>query len=137
MLEPSYLSLEYKPGINTIPDTNCSLAYMPMCAPDCDCKWCRMSEMSDHPLFKDKLDALLEEFNPHFVQMRNIAEVKRLARVRERRIARLECQVATLLASYATFSRTSLEAQVALDVNDDPAVAKARDAPQALDVAGD
>lgn len=35
---------------------------MPMCAHNCNCKWCRLSEMSNHSLFKERVDALLMEY---------------------------------------------------------------------------
>ena len=83
---------------------------MVMCAPDCDCKWCMLTEMSMHPMFKEAIDGLLEEFKPHLVTAED--------RQRQRQLTRLK-------------------PQVTLDVDDDPAVAEARDAPKALDVAGD
>jgi hypothetical protein len=33
-----------------------------MCTSDCNCKWCRLSEMSYHPLFKQRVDALMLEY---------------------------------------------------------------------------
>ena len=59
---------------------------MPMCAPDCDCKWCMLVEMACHPLFKEAIDGLLDEFKPHFMTA--------MDRQKRRQIARLEAQVA-------------------------------------------
>ena len=81
-----------------------------MCAPDCDCKWCMLVEMAGHPLFKEVVDSLLAEFKPHFVTAED--------RQRQRRL-------------------TGLEAQVALHVDDEPAVPEPGLAPDALHVLGD
>jgi len=35
----------------------------PICAPDCNCKWCRLSDMSVHVRFKERVEALLAEYN--------------------------------------------------------------------------
>ena len=35
---------------------------MPICAEDCDCRWCKLSDMSCHPLFKERINALLLEY---------------------------------------------------------------------------
>ena len=80
-----------------------------MCSPDCDCKWCMLVEMACHPLFHKVIDGLLDEFKPHFLT------------ADERQRQRL----------------TRLEAQVALHVDDDPAVDEPRGAPYAQDVVGD
>ncbi len=92
-----------------------------MCAPDCDCKWCVLTEMSMHPLFKDVMDELLEEFKPLFVEMRGTREENRRACIKlERNRA------------------TSVESElVALDENQDSAVAEAGDAQKATNVADD
>ena len=82
---------------------------MVMCAPDCDCKWCMLVDMADHPLFKEAIDGLLDEFKPHFVTAED--------RQRQRRL-------------------TGLEAQVALHVDGDAAVAEPGLAPDAVDVVG-
>ena len=34
---------------------------MPLCAPDCDCRWCKICTMAYHPLFKERVDALIAE----------------------------------------------------------------------------
>ena len=39
---------------------------MVMCAPDCECKWCRLQDMAEHPLFQESVEELLEEFRPYF-----------------------------------------------------------------------
>ena len=39
-----------------------SVIRMPMCASDCNCRWCRLSDMSHHLLFKERIDALLLEY---------------------------------------------------------------------------
>lgn len=36
---------------------------MPMCVSDCNCKWCIMSDMTNHPLFKERMDALIKEYS--------------------------------------------------------------------------
>ena len=36
---------------------------MPMCVHDCTCRYCKISEMAYHPLFKDRVDELLIEFS--------------------------------------------------------------------------
>ncbi len=36
---------------------------MPMCASDCNCRWCRLVEMACHPLFSERVDALLAVYN--------------------------------------------------------------------------
>ncbi len=36
---------------------------MPMCASDCNCRWCRLVEMACHPLFSERVDALLALYN--------------------------------------------------------------------------
>ncbi len=43
---------------------------MVMCAPDCICKWCMLSEIAGHPQFKERIDALLVEFAPIFIEKR-------------------------------------------------------------------
>jgi hypothetical protein len=82
---------------------------MVMCAPDCDCKWCMLVEMADHPLFKEVIDGLLDEFKPLFVTADE--------RQRRRRL-------------------TGLEAQVPLHVDDEAAVPEPGLAPDAVDVVG-
>jgi len=80
-----------------------------MCCPDCDCKWCMLVEMACHPLFIEVIAGLLDEFKPHFMT----------ATERQRR--RL----------------TRLEAQVALHVDDEPAVPEPGLALNAVDVLSD
>jgi hypothetical protein len=82
---------------------------MVMCAPDCRCKWCRLQDMAVHPLFQESVEELLEEFKIYF---------KTAA---ERQMERL----------------TSLKAQVALHVDDEPAVPEPGLALDAVDVLGD
>jgi hypothetical protein len=43
---------------------------MVMCAHTCVCKYCKISEMAYHPLFKDRIDELLIEFEPIFTESR-------------------------------------------------------------------
>ena len=35
---------------------------MPMCSPDCNCRWCHLTEMAAHAGFRDRVDALLAEY---------------------------------------------------------------------------
>ncbi len=35
---------------------------MVMCAPNCDCRWCKICEMAYHPLFKDRVDEMITEY---------------------------------------------------------------------------
>ncbi len=35
---------------------------MPMCACDCTCRPCKISEMAYHPLFSERLDAMVAEW---------------------------------------------------------------------------
>ena len=35
---------------------------MPMCEPDCNCKWCRLLDMALHPEFSSRVDTLLAEY---------------------------------------------------------------------------
>ena len=80
-----------------------------MCSPDCDCKWCMLVEMACHPLFREVIDGLLDEFKPHFLTADE--------RQRRRRL-------------------TGLEAQVPLHVDDEAAVPEPGLAPDAVDVVG-
>jgi hypothetical protein len=82
---------------------------MPLCACDCECKWCMLTQMADHPLFMDLLDDMLDEFKPHFVTA--------IDKQRQRQLTRLK-------------------AQVALHVDGEAAVPEAGLAPDALDVVG-
>jgi len=54
---------------------------MVMCAPDCDCRWCRLTEMSMHRLFKDRVDALLAEFTPVWMDLRRTRYENMLVRM--------------------------------------------------------
>ena len=42
---------------------------MVMCASNCICKWCMLNEMAVHPQFKEKVDLLLMDFEPIFINM--------------------------------------------------------------------
>ena len=35
---------------------------MVMCASDCNCKWYKLSDMAYHPIFKERVDALIAEY---------------------------------------------------------------------------
>ncbi len=35
---------------------------MPLCAPDCECKWCMVCKMMKHPMFQEALDEMIDEF---------------------------------------------------------------------------
>ena len=97
---------------------------MVMCAPDCDCKWCRLHAMAEHPRFHHLVDKLLEEFKPYFVTA--------LDRQMQR-LTRLEAQFPFHIHMQRL---TRLEPQVALHVDDEAAVPEAGLAPDAVDVVG-
>lgn len=69
-----------------------------------------LTEMAEHPLFKDVVDELLGEFKPHFLTATE--------KQRQRRLTRLE-------------------AQISLHIDDEPAVAETGLPPDALYVLGD
>jgi|688.fasta_scaffold04684_19 hypothetical protein len=35
---------------------------MPMCGPSCSCRCCDISKMAYHPLFRDRIDQMIEEY---------------------------------------------------------------------------
>ena len=36
---------------------------MVMCAPNCECKWCKLAKMMEHPVFKPKLEGLIDNYS--------------------------------------------------------------------------
>ena len=61
---------------------------MVLCGPECDCRWCILTEMSMHSPFKENIDALIAEFRPVFVVMRRTREENRRASSRARQLSR-------------------------------------------------
>ena len=98
---------------------------MVMCAPDCDCKWCRLHAMAEHPRFCSSVDKMLDEFKPYFVTALD-RQMQRLTRLDAEFPFRIKMQ-----------RLTGLEAQVPLHVDDEPAVPEPGLAPDALHVLGD
>ena len=54
---------------------------MVLCVPNCDCKWCMLTEMTKHSPYKETIEAMLADFSPAFVEIRDARRLARFAQL--------------------------------------------------------